>query len=284
MNMVSRGAHFNRIVSVVLALVTAATRAHAATCPAARLPRLLAVGGTYAVGEASLVAIRRHDWWTTPESSFHLVWDGSANRQQDRLLHAALAYQASQLGAAVFRWACLSPPAAAWMGAALGLALELPKEVGDGLHQDKGFSGPDMLGGLVGAILPAARATWAPARVVSLKVNYWPSAELRNRNGRPEPQLESDYAGQRYFLAFSPGALGRTAPWPAWLGVAVGHSVPYWASQAPIDTWYMALDLRCESLPIRGAAWRRVAWILDQVHIPAPGVRLRGGSWTFGLF
>ena len=176
------------------------------------------------------------------------------------------------------------PGTAAWMGAALGFALELPKEIGDGLHQDKGFSGPDMLGALLGAVLPAARATWRPARLVSLKANYWPAAELRNRNGRPEPQLESDYAGQRYYLAFSPGALGRTAPWPPWLGVAVGHSVPYWASQPPIDEWYLALDLRFESLPVRGAVWRRVAWMLDQIHVPAPGLRLRAGRWTAGLF
>ncbi len=282
--MVSRNAHFNRIAPLALALAIGPAGARAATCPAGQLPRLLAIGGTYGVGEAGLIAIRAHDWWPTPGASFHLVWDPSANRQQDRLLHAAFAYQAAQLGAAAFRWACLSPTAAVWMGAALGFALELPKEVGDGLHQDAGFSGPDMLAGLLGAALAAARASWSPARLVNLKVNYWPSAELRNRDGRPEPHVESDYAGQRYFLAFSPGALGRTAPWPPWLGLAIGHSVPYWSSQPPVNEWYVALDLRFESLPLRGAVWQRVAWVLDQIHVPAPGIRLQQGIWTAGLF
>ena len=282
--MVSRKVHFNRVAPLALALAVAAADAHAATCPASRPLRLVAIAGTYAAGEAALVAIQAHDWWTTPTTSFHVVWDPSANKNQDRLLHAAFAYHASQLGADVFRWACFSQPAATWLGAALGFALEIPKEIGDGLHQDEGFSGPDMLGGLLGAVLPAARATWGPARLVSLKVNYWPSAELRNRDGRPQPHLDTDYAGQRYYLAVSPGALGRTAPWPPWLGVALGHSVPYWCTQPPVNEWYLALDLRFESLPLHGGVWRRVAWVLDQIHVPAPGVRLRQGAWAVGLF
>jgi hypothetical protein len=282
--MASGIAHFNRAARFVLLLAPAAGIARAATCPAGRTGRLLAIGATYATGEGLLIALKHGDWWTTPTDGFHVVWDPSANREQDRLLHAEIAYQTAQVGAAVFRWACVASPGADWLGAALGVALELPKEIGDGLHQDKGFSGPDMLGAVLGALLPAAHATWAPARLVSLKVNYWPSAEFRNRDGRPQPQLESDYAGQRYFLAISPGALGNTSPWPRWLGVALGHSVSYWASQPPIHEWYAALDIRFEALPIEGRAWHRIAWVLDQIHVPAPGLRLSQGNVRVGLF
>ena len=162
--MASKRAHFNRIVLFAAAMAAIPAPARAATCPAGRLPRLVAVGATYAVGEATLIAVRRHDWWTTPAAGFHGVWDPSANRQQDRLLHAAFAYQASQLGSVVFRWAGLAPGPAAWMGAARGFALELPKGIGGGRHQDKGFSGPDMGGGLLGDVRPAARATWRRGR------------------------------------------------------------------------------------------------------------------------
>ena len=69
-----------------------------------------------------------------------------------------------------------------------------------------------------------------------------------------------------------------------WLGVAVGHGVPQWASAPPAHDWYLGLDLRLAGLPIRGPAWRRVAAILDQFHLPWPGIRIRSGEVAFGLY
>jgi len=278
-----RGPHFNRAHWWIVAACTMTGAARAQPCPEARTPRLVAIGGLYAGLEVGAMVLRHDDWWSTPRTGFYLSWDQSPSAGQDRLLHAAIGYHWSRAGAAAFRWACLAPVPAAWLGAALGLAVALPKEIGDGLHQQKGFSAPDMLWSALGSALPAAHRTWPAARAVSLKVNYWPSDEYRNRTG-PQPQLESDYAGQRYFLAIAPAELRPEGPWPGWLGFAVGHSVPYWASQPPIHQWYATLDLNLRRLPIRSAWWRQVAWVLDQIHFPAPGVRLRGGALQPGFF
>jgi hypothetical protein len=256
--------------------------AEAQACPGARAGRLAAIGGLYAGSEVAAIALRGDDWWTTPGRGFYLTWDPSPSAGQDRLLHAAIGYHASQAGASAFRWACLHPVPAAWLGAALGAAVAVPKEVGDGLHQDKGFSAPDMLWTVLGSALPAAHQTWPASRGVTLKVSYWPSPEYRNRTGQ-EPQLESDYAGQVYYLAVAPSELGLHR-WPGWLGVAAGHSVPYWASQPPVHEWYFTLDVRARGLPIKAGWWRPVAWMLDQVRFPLPGVRRRDGAWRLGLF
>jgi hypothetical protein len=277
-----RGTHFNRALLVML-LLGGVGVARGQSCPGARRGRLAIIAGGYAGAEALGLGLEHNHWWTTPATSFHVVWDASASDGQDRLLHAAVAYQTSQLGAAAFTWACLKPVAAAWLGAALGVAVAIPKEIGDGLHAEKGFSAPDMAWTALGAVLPAARRTWAPVRLLSLKVSYWPSDEYRQRTGT-QPRLESDYAGQRYFLALAPSELRPGGRWPRWLGLAVGHSVPYWASQPPVHGWYGALDLRLSGLPIRAGWWRRVAWVLDQIHLPAPGVRLRQGDWAAGFF
>jgi hypothetical protein len=97
--------------------------------------------------------------------------------------------------------------------------------------------------------------------------------------------VENDYAGQRYYLTIHPGATpGGAGPWPDWLGVAVGHGIPHWASVPPSHDWYLTLDIRLSGLPIRGPVWRKVAGLLDQIHFPAPGVRVRNGDRAVGLF
>ncbi len=276
-----RKAHFNRALCV--ALVAQASALRAEVCPEGRPGRLAAIAGGYAGAEVAVVAARRADWWTTPKTGFHAVWDASPSAGQDRLLHAAIGYYIAQAGEALFRWACVSEPGAAWLGAALGVAVALPKEIGDGFHEQKGFSIPDMLWTAAGSMLPPARRTWHPARAFALKANYWPSQEYRNRTG-PQPQLESDYAGQRYYLALAPRRLLHVAWWPPWLGLAAGHSVPYWASQPPVHEWYGALDMSFGELPVRSRWWQRAAWVLDQIHVPLPGVRLREGRLSLGLF
>jgi hypothetical protein len=279
-----REGHFNRVTLLSLAGLLCAGIAQGDTCPAEREVRLAGIAGAYAVSEATVLAIRHHDWWTTPSTGFYVTWDWSetSSLSQHRLLHAAMGYHASQAGAAAFRWACLGPTPAAWLGAALGVAVNLPKEIGDGLHQDHGFSMPGMLWTALGSAVPALHQTWPVSRAFALKVNYWPSEEFWNRPGL-EPQLESDYAGQHYYLAIAPSELNRN-PWPQWLGLAMGHSVPYWASRPPVHQWYASLDVNFRGLPVHGVWWRRVAWVLDQVHFPLPGVRLQQGTWTVGLF
>jgi hypothetical protein len=276
-----RRAHFNR--AATLALLVLASPLEAAPCPEGRAGRLAALTAGYALAEGAALAARQGDWWTTPRTGFYTVWDASPSAGQDRLLHAAIGYQVSQAGRAAFRWACVSEPGAAWLGAALGVAVALPKEIGDGFHEQKGFSLPDMLWTAAGSALPAAQRTWQWAGALALKGNYWPSQEYRNRTGT-QPQLESDYAGQRYYLAVAPSRLLAVPWWPRWLGVAVGHSVPYWASKPPVHQWYGTLDIGFRELPVRGRWWRHAAWLLDQIHVPLPGVRLREGGVGLGLF
>jgi hypothetical protein len=251
----------------------------------ARPARIVGIAGGFAAAQVAVVAIRSDDWWTTPDTTFHFRSGGSPSAGQDLLLHGFIAYQTAQLGRWLFDWACVSPGAAGWLGAGLGIAVGLPKEIGDGLHAGKGFALDDFAVSTAGALLPALHRTAPVTRLVSLKAWYWPSDEFRNRPSGGLPSLENDYAGQRYYVTLHPGALpGGAGPWPDWLGLALGHGVPQWASAPPTRDWYVALDLRLSGLPIRGPAWRRVAALLDQVHFLAPGIRIRTGGVRLGVF
>lgn len=274
--------HFNRAGALTALAIIAWSAPATAECPASRGPRAAVILGTYALGETAAIALRHNDWWQPPRRSFHTIWGGSPSKGQDGLLHAAITYQATQLAGIAWRWACVSEPAAAWLGAATGFALGLPKEIGDGLHQN-GFSGTDMMWTAFGAVVPALHRTWAPSRIAQLKVFYWPSDEYLNRVGAL-PQLENDYAGQRYFLSINPGRMPRANGWPRWLGVAVGHSVPHWATLPPEHVWFLTLDVDLRGLPIEAKWWRSLAAVVDQVHIPLPGIRISGGRTSLGMY
>ena len=140
----------------------------------------------------------------------------------------------------------------------------------------------DVAAAAAGALLPALHRTVPGSRVLALKVNWWPSAELRNRPPGGLPSLENDYAGQRYFLSIIPGRAWDT-PLP-WLGLALGHSTATWASVPPTHEWYVTLDVALTRLPVAGALWRRAAGLLDHVKLPLPGLRISGGEVRFGLY
>ncbi len=258
--------------------------AFAQACPDAKLKRSLTIVGGYVVLEVAVIALRHDEWWTTPSTEFHVDTKASPALQQDRLLHAWVGYQVSQLGALAWDWACFSPVAAGWLGAALGVAVQLPKEIGDGLHEGKGFDVADFAYSTAGAVLPALHRTWPATRSVLYKVNYWPSEEFRT-SGDDLPQLSNDYAGMRFFLALNPGRMpGGAGWWPDWLGVAWGHSVDHWITAAPNHQWYFTTDLNFRGIPIKAKWWHSVATVLDQFHVPMPGIKLYQGEVTFGLF
>ena len=285
MNWEAAISQFNRAIVAVVITFGIPPSATAQQCNPVRGGRVAAIVGSFTALQTAVIALRHDDWWTTPRTSFHVVWsDVSPSKGQDRFLHAAIAYHASRLATEAWDWACLSPTMAAWLGAATGVALALPKEIGDGLHENKGFSAPDMLWATAGALLPALHRTVRVSQTLTLKLFYWPSRELRD-NGDNLPQLENDYAGQRYFLAFAPGLLpGGSGGWPRWLGVAFGHSVPQWISAPPTHEWYVTLDLTYGKLPIRAAWWSDVASMLDQIHFPLPGIRVTSGKVSLGFY
>ena len=276
---------FKLAALVALMLLQIAQGTHAQKCQSVNTGRVALIAGGFVAVQGTAIALRHNDWWPGPSTGFTVVSnDVSPSKGQDRLLHASIAYQVSQGGALAWDWACLPYKTAGWLGAALGIAFSLPKEIGDGFQADKGFSVPDMLWATTGAVLPAIHRSWPTSEAVSLKVFYWPSQEFLDSEDAL-PDLENDYAGQRFYLTLHPGRTkGGAGPWPDWLGLAVGHSVPHWISEPPVHEWYVTLDFDFQGLPIETGGWRKFASLLDQWHFPMPGVRVRGGEVAFGVF
>ena len=270
-------------VAVLLAIPSPTS---AQQCDGVRSGRVWAIAGAYVATQAAVLAVRADDWWFTPTTSFRAAWDRSANKQQDGLLHMAIAYQMSQITALAWDWACVEYKTAGWLGAATAVAMNLPKEIGDGIHVGRFFSLRDMAWTVAGAVLPALHRSIPASRNVLFKFWYWPSDEFQNRLPGELPQLENDYAGQRYYLAFAPGRY--TGPpeqrWRSPMGVAVGHGIQSWIFERPMHDWYLTLDTQFRGIPIQGETWQKIATVLDQIHFPLPGLRLRDGDVSFGFF
>ena len=138
---------------------------------------------------------------------------------------------------------------------------------------------------VAGATLTELTRSVQASKNVLLKFWDWASHELRNRPPGELPQLENDYAGQRYYLAYAPGRY--TGPpeqrWRSPIGIAVGHSIQAWIVERPMHEWYRTLDAQFRGIPIRGGTWQKIATVLDQIHFPLPGLRLRDGDVSFGF-
>jgi hypothetical protein len=278
---------WRRAVLVFGATSLAVSPVWAQPCAGVRRDRVAVIGGTYVGAWALAAAFHPREWWQGHPGAFLVNWSAGPSPAvgQDYLLHVAATYQASQAAALAWEWACVPRGTAVWLGAATAFAVGLPKKVVDGFHET-GFEVAKNLANGVGALLPVVHATWPATRAVSLKGFYFPSAEFRNRGtGEPTTPL-ADYTGQRYFLSVNPARGGLdVAWWPKWLGVAVGHAAtPRFTDPPARHVWYATLDLEFRGLPVRAAWWRPVAAVLDQIHVPAPGVRLMDGRVSVGVF
>ena len=132
--MTRRQSQFNQpllTAATLLALHGAFLPARAdAPCDGLKSGRAALIGAVFVAGDAGAILIRHHDWWTPPRTGFHVIWGGSPSKSQDGFLHASIAYQTSQLASLSWDWACAGHTTAGWLGAAMGLAVAIPKEIG----------------------------------------------------------------------------------------------------------------------------------------------------------
>ncbi len=253
-------------------------------CERASPERVSLVASSFAVGGIALAAVQSSEWGAGRDTSFNFIWNGSRSGGQNHLLYANLAYTFSQGATLAWEWSCLSPAAAGWLGALVGFAVLLPKEITDGFST-AGFSGLSAVSAALGAAMPAIHRSWRPLRAIAWKGTYWPSSEFIDGVAPSFPRVHQDYAGQRYFFALNPGlAYPGPGGWPDWLGVAVGHGVAEVYGGPVARQWFFTLDLNLRGLPIRSRGWQSFASLADRLHIPLPGIRLQDGEVRFGLY
>ncbi len=158
---------------------------------------------------------------------FHFYNDNRAWLQVDKLGHAFGAYVYSYTGYRYLQGTGLNRKEALLFGGTLGLVLQTPIEIMDGIHEGYGFSWGDMAANALGSALVLGQELAFGEQVMKLKFSYWETSYARNANGllgsTALERLLTDYNGHTYWGSVPVNRLWRHDRIPGWLNVAVGY-------------------------------------------------------------
>lgn len=242
-------------------------------------------------------------WYRDHESvPFHWYNDNAGWLQLDKAGHMYAAYFESEIGYHALRWAGVSHQKSLLYGGTLGLVLQTPIEIFDGLYEGYGFSWGDMIANAVGSALFLSQQAWLHDQVVRMKFSYSPSNYAQYRpwvlGSTHGERFFQDYNGHTYWLSTNLKSIFRSSSLPPWLNVALGYSGNGMLAefrnpevsrgiQMPdlvrYRQYFLSVDVDLTKLEIYNPFLKKVFWALNYIKIPAPtleynrvdGLRLR---------
>jgi len=168
-------------------------------------------------------------WYKDKERvPFHFYNDTKGYQQVDKFGHVFGAYVESYIGYKLLRNAGVSKGKALLYGGTLGLVLQTPIEVYDGLYKGWGFSAPDMVANAAGSAFVIGQELLFDEQVAKYKFSFSPSPYYKQANGYlGDTHLESlflDYNSHTYWLSVPINKLALKNTVPDWANVAIGYS------------------------------------------------------------
>ena len=183
------------------------------------------ISGFYLAGNSYLGFIWYKDRQRVP---FHTYDDNAGWLQIDKWGHAYGAYYYSYKGYYALRWAGLDHKQSLIWGGPLGLVLQTPIEVFDGLYEGYGFSWGDMAANTAGAALFSVQQAIWQDQIVKMKWSYFPSPYVElypfylGTGGFNS--VFRDYNAHTYWLSANLNRIVPIEGIPDWLNVALGYS------------------------------------------------------------
>jgi len=189
------------------------------------LYKALALEGAYYVGS---MIILQNTWYSNRKNvPFHFYNDNKGYLQIDKFGHAYGAYVESYIGYHCLLHAGISRNIALIFGGTLGLIMQTPIEIMDGIHEGWGFSWGDMLANAVGSGLFVGQELFFNEQIVNYKFSYMETVYSKNANGylgiSKTDRLLKDYNGHTYWITIPVNRLIPVKQIPDWLNIAVGY-------------------------------------------------------------
>lgn len=168
-------------------------------------------------------------WYKDHESvPFHFYNDNNGYLQVDKFGHAFGSYLESYIGYHWLKSTGVSKKKALIYGGTLGLILQTPIEVFDGLYEGWGFSTGDMIANAAGSALVIGQEMAFDEQIVKYKFSFSRSRYADQANGylgsNTLQSLFYDYNGHTYWLSINANKLFLKNKLPDWLNLAVGYS------------------------------------------------------------
>lgn len=252
------------------------------------------------------ISYLRFVWYKDHERvPFHFYKDGKGYLQVDKFGHAYGSYIESQIGYSLLKNAGVPKNKALLYGGTLGILLQTPIEIFDGLYEGWGFSWSDMLANTAGSALFIGQEIAFNEQVLKYKFSFSRSVYAHQANGYlGKTTLESllnDYNGHTYWLSTNVNRIVLKEKLPDWLNVAIGYSAngmfgefenrrSYNGIEIPATKRYrqylLSLDVDWSKIKTRSKFVKGLLYTMNFIKIPAPALELNSkgslqGYWLY---
>jgi len=190
--------------------------------------RLAATIGGEAVAYGGLISYLQFIWYKDHSRvPFHFKNDNKAYLQMDKFGHVYGAYAESYIGYKLLRNAGVKKGPALVYGGTLGLVLQAPIEIFDGLYDGWGFSWGDMAANTLGAAFVIGQELLFDDQLLKYKWSYHESPYYLSATGnRVENRFKRaffDYNAHTYWLSVPINTIMPSLKFPAWANIAAGY-------------------------------------------------------------
>jgi uncharacterized protein YfiM (DUF2279 family) len=236
---------------------------------------------------------------------FHFYDDTQGYLQVDKFGHAFGSYVESYLAYQYLRKSGVSKTKALIYGGSLGLILQTPIEIMDGIHEGYGFSWSDMAANTIGSGLVVGQELLFNEQIVKYKFSYWESSYSQNANGflgvTKLDRLLKDYNGHTYWFSMPINKIIPNHKIPSWLSIAVGYGAngmygenenisDYQGVNIPSTVRYrqylLSLDFDLTKIKTNSKALKAIFQGLSFIKLPFPTLEFnsKGGLKGYWLY
>ncbi len=186
---------------------------------------IIAESAFYVGGMSYLQFIWYKDHQRVP---FEFYKDGKGYQQIDKFGHAFGSYMESYIGYQWLRHAGVKKNQALIFGGTLGMVLQAPIEIFDGIYEGWGFSWSDILANTAGSAFLIGQELLFNEQLIKYKISYWKSPYLDQANGYlGNNALDGffyDYNGHNFWLSMPVNRIIPALRTPDWLSISAGYS------------------------------------------------------------
>lgn len=245
-------------------------------------------------------------WYKDKERvPFNFYDDSKGYLQIDKMGHAYGAYLESYLCYKWLRNAGVDKRKSLLYGGTMGIILQTPIEIFDGLYEGWGFSWSDMAANTAGSLLVIGQEAFLDEQFVQFKFSFSRSVYASQANRYlGDNKLESlflDYNGHTYWLSSNVNNFLLKNKIPDWLNIAIGYSAngmfgefenkTSWRGVPIPETeryrqFLLSPDIDWTKIPTRSRFLKGFFQALNFVKIPAPAIELNNqgklkGHWIY---
>ncbi|MEO0468260.1 MAG: DUF2279 domain-containing protein [Bacteroidota bacterium] len=236
---------------------------------------------------------------------FHFYNDSKGYLQIDKMGHAYGAYIESYLSYKWLRSAGVPKDKALLFGGPVGLIMQTPIEIFDGIYEGWGFSWSDMAANAAGSALVVGQELLFDKQLFQYKFSFSRSLYARQANGYlGDNSLESlflDYNGHTYWLSTNLNNYVWKDKIPPWINLAFGYSAngmfgefsnrTSWRGAVIPETeryrqFLISPDIDWTRIPTKSKFLKGVFQALNFIKLPAPALEINGqgkfrGYWLY---